>query len=153
MSTHDFVHLHVHTEYSLLDGLSKIPLLMERAKAHHQKAIAITDHGNMHGAIHFYNYAREKGLKPIIGMEAYVAAHSHLDKQPRMGADQFHLLLLAKNYTGYKNLMKLVSVAHLEGFSYKPRIDFDLLKQYHEGIIVTSGCLQSEFSQLIMENK
>ena len=153
MSTHDFVHLHVHTEYSLLDGLSKIPLLMERAKAHHQKAIAITDHGNMHGAIHFYNYAREKGLKPIIGMEAYVAANSHLDKQPKMGADQYHLLLLAKNFTGYKNLMKLTSIAHLEGFSYKPRIDFELLKQYHEGLIATSGCLASEFSQLILENK
>ncbi|KKT97496.1 MAG: polymerase III, alpha subunit protein [Microgenomates group bacterium GW2011_GWB1_45_17] len=152
-SSHSFTHLHVHTEYSLLDGLCKIPSLLERAKADGQKALAITDHGVMYGAIHFYNYAKEKGIKPIIGVETYVATHSHLDKQPRMGADQFHLLLLAKNYTGYKNLMKLVSVAHLEGFSYKPRIDFDLLKQYHEGIIVTSGCLQSEFSQLIMENK
>ena len=152
-SSHGFTHLHVHTEYSLLDGLCKIPSLLERAKADGQKALAITDHGVMYGAVHFYNYAKEKGIKPIIGVETYIATHSHLDKQPRMGADQFHLLLLAKNYTGYKNLMKLVSVAHLEGFSYKPRIDFDLLKQYHEGIIVTSGCLQSEFSQLIMENK
>jgi DNA polymerase-3 subunit alpha len=153
MSSDSFVHLHVHTEYSLLDGLSKIPSLMERAKAHHQPAIAMTDHGNMHGAIHFFNYAKEKGIKPIIGMEAYVAANSKQDKQARMGADQFHLLLLAKNFAGYKNLMKLTSRAHLEGFSYKPRIDFDLLKEHHEGLIATSGCLASEFSQLILENK
>ncbi len=153
MLSQGFVHLHVHTEYSLLDGLSKIPKLMERAKEYHQPAVAMTDHGNMHAAIHFYNYAKEKGIKPIIGMEAYVAAHSHVDKQLRMGADQFHLLILAKNFTGYKNLMKLTSIAHLEGFSYKPRIDFELLKEHHEGLIVTSGCLASEFSQLIMENK
>ena len=124
MSSQGFVHLHVHTEYSLLDGLSKIPKLMERAKEYHQPAVAMTDHGNMHCAIHFYNYAKDKGIKPIIGMEAYVAANSHTDKQARMGADQFHLLMLAKSFTGYKNLMKLTSIAHLEGFSYKPRIDF-----------------------------
>jgi len=126
---------------------------MERAKEYHQPAIAMTDHGNMHGAIHFYNYAKEKGIKPIIGMEAYVATHAHTDKQPRVGADQFHLLLLAKDFAGYKNLMKLTSIAHLEGYSYKPRIDFNLLKEHHEGIIATSGCLASEFSQLIIENK
>lgn len=148
-----FTHLHVHTEYSLLDGLSKIPKLLERVKDHKQTAVAMTDHGVMYGAIHFYNYAREKHIKPIIGVETYVAANSHLDKQPRMGADQFHLLLLSKNLTGYKNLMKLVSTAHVSGFSYKPRIDFDLLKQYHEGLILTTGCLQSQFSQLIMNNK
>lgn len=148
-----FTHLHVHTEYSLLDGLSKIPKLLERVKEHGQKAVAMTDHGVMYGAIHFYNYAREKHIKPIIGVETYVAANSRHDKQPRPGADQYHLLLLAKNYVGYKNLMKLVSYAHLEGFSYKPRIDFELLKEHHEGIIMTTGCLQSQFSQLIMNNK
>lgn len=148
-----FTHLHVHTEYSLLDGLSKIPKLLERVKEHGQDAVAMTDHGVMYGAIHFYNYARQKHIKPIIGVETYVASKSHLEKQPRMGADQYHLLLLAKNFTGYKNLMKLVSLAHIEGFSYKPRIDFELLKQHHEGIIMTTGCLQSQFCQLIMDNR
>lgn len=145
-----FVHLHVHTEFSLLDGLSKIPALIERAKEHGQTAIAITDHGAMYGAIHFYNKAREKGIKPIIGMEAYIAANSRFDKQTKMGSDQFHLLLLAKNFTGYQNLMRLTSIAHLEGFSYKPRIDFETLVKYKEGLIVTSGCLASPFNKLLM---
>ena len=148
-----FVHLHVHTEYSLLDGLCKIKKLLKRVKEYGQPAVAITDHGNMYGAIHFYNYAKEFGIKPIIGIEAYMSKTSHLDKQPRMGADQFHILLLAKNFKGYKNLLKLNSFAHIEGFSYKPRIDFELLKKYKEGLIVTSGCLQSIFSQLILEDK
>ena len=148
-----FAHLHVHTEYSLLDGVGKIPKLLEEAKHHGQKALAITDHGNMHGAVHFYNYAKEKGVKPIIGLEAYVASKSRFEKQIKPGSDQFHLLLLAKNYDGYKNLLKLASISHLEGFSYKPRIDFELLKQFKDGLIVTTGCLSSQFSQLILHNR
>lgn len=148
-----FVHLHVHTEFSLLDGLSKIPDVLAKAKEHGQEALAITDHGAMHGAVHFYNKAREKGIKPIIGVETYMAANSRFDKQIKMGSDQSHLLLLAKNYQGYKNLMQMVSIAHLEGFSYKPRIDFETLSKHHEGIIATSGCLASQFSRLIMDNK
>lgn len=148
-----FVHLHCHTEFSLLDGLSKIPDLLARAKEHHQEAIAITDHGAMYGAVHFYNKAKEKGIKPIIGMETYMAAGSRFDKQVKMGSDQFHLLLLAKDFTGYQNLMRLTSIAHLEGFSYKPRIDFEMLAKYHEGIICTTGCLASQFCQLILKDK
>ena len=148
-----FVHLHVHTEYSLLDGLCKIPKLLARTKELGQHAVAMTDHGNLHGAIHFYNYAKEYGIKPIIGIEQYISATSRFDKQPRMGADQFHLLLLAQNYDGYKNLLKLSSYAHLEGFSYKPRIDFELLKKYNEGLIVTTGCMASQFSKMIMDNR
>lgn len=148
-----FVHLHCHTEFSLLDGLPKIPDILARAKEHGQTAIAITDHGAMYGAVHFYNKAKEKGLKPIIGMETYVAKKSRLDKQVKMGSDQFHLLLLAKNLTGYKNLMKLASIAHLEGFSYKPRIDFETLEKHAEGLICTSGCLASEFNQLLLKDE
>lgn len=135
-----FVHLHVHTEYSLLDGLSKIPDLVAAVKASGQTACAITDHGAMYGAIHFYNACKNAGIKAIIGAEVYMSETSHLTKQTRMGADQYHLTLLAQNINGYRNLMKLVSIANLEGFSYKPRIDFELLQQYHEGIICLSGC-------------
>ncbi|HSW89676.1 MAG TPA: DNA polymerase III subunit alpha [Patescibacteria group bacterium] len=148
-----FVHLHVHTEFSLLDGLSKIPELATRAHDDGQDALAITDHGVMHGAVHFYNKLRAKEMKPIVGMEGYMSAGDMREKQAKMGADQFHILLLAKNFTGYQNLMKLTSFAHLDGFSYKPRFDFDLLKKHHEGIIATSGCLASRFSKLIMNNQ
>lgn len=149
----DFVHLHVHTEYSLLDGLPKIPDLLTRAQELGYTSIAMTDHGAMYGAVHFYNRAKERGIKPIIGMEAYVAAKSRFDKQAKMGSDQFHLLILAKNFTGYQNLMRLTSIAHLEGFSYKPRIDFEILKQYHEGLIVTTGCIASQFGKAIMNDR
>lgn len=148
-----FAHLHVHTEYSLLDGLSKIPKLFERAKSFGQPALGITDHGAMYGVVPFYTKARKAGIKPIIGLEAYMSATSHLEKQAKMGADAFHITLLAKNFKGYQNLMKLTSIAHLEGFSYKPRIDEALLKQYHEGVIATSGCLASMPSRLIMDGK
>lgn len=146
----DFVHLHVHTEYSLLDGLSKIPDLLDRAKEDGQTAIAITDHGAMYGCVHFYNKARDKGIKPIIGVEGYMSAGSMEEKQSRPGSDQFHILLLAKNYTGYQNLMRLTSEAYLRGFSYKPRFDFETLVRYHEGVIATTGCLGSRFSRLLM---
>src|SRR3989338_3861187 len=118
----DFVHLHCHTEYSLLDGLAKIPDLLQRARDLGMDSLAITDHGAMHGAIKFFLKAREAGIKPIIGVEAYQAGRSRFDKQQGIDRDQFHLVLLAENNTGYQNLMKLVTHANLEGFYYKPRI-------------------------------
>jgi DNA polymerase-3 subunit alpha len=147
----EFVHLHVHTEFSMLDGLSKIPKLLERAKADGQKAIAITDHGGMYGAIHFFNNCRKNEIKAIIGVEAYVAEHSRFDKQLKMGGDQYHMLLLAQDLEGYKNLMRLTSIANLEGFSYKPRIDDELLAQYNQGIIATTGCMASMVNRLLMK--
>ncbi|MCH7952245.1 DNA polymerase III subunit alpha [Patescibacteria group bacterium] len=149
----DFVHLHVHTEYSLLDGLSKIPRLLSRVKQQNMDAIALTDHGVLYGAIPFYTQARRLGIKPIIGMEAYMAARSRHEKQSRIGADQFHLLLLAKNMTGYRNLLTLTTLSHLEGYHYRPRIDWEILQKHKEGLIVTSSCLQGQISQLILANQ
>ncbi len=134
-----YVSLHTHSEYSLLDGLSKFKDLLAKAKEWEMPALAITDHGTMYGAIKFYLAAREAGIKPVIGVEAYQAQNSRLDKSGA-GRDQHHLILLAKNYTGYKNLMKMVTIAHLEGFYYKPRIDWEVLEKHHEGIIATSAC-------------
>jgi len=148
-----FVHLHVHTEYSLLDGLSKIPKLLDRVRDFRQPAVAMTDHGAMYGAIPFYNQATKQGIKPIIGLEAYVAKNDRRQKQAKPGSDTYHLTLLAKNFKGYQNLMKLTSRAHLEGFSYRPRMDDELLAEHHEGLIATSGCAASLISQLILNNK
>lgn len=148
-----FVHLHVHTEYSLLDGLSKIPKLLQRAREKDQPALAITDHGAMYGAIRFYTRAVELGIKPIIGMEAYMSATSRFEKQPRFGADQYHLLLLAKNLNGYRNLLSLTSIAHLEGYHYRPRIDWEVLEKYHEGLIVTSACQQGMIAQHLLNHQ
>ena len=147
----DFVHLHVHTEYSLLDGLSNINKLAAKAKAHGQKAIAMTDHGVMYGAVHFYNACKNAGIKPIIGVEAYMSETSRFDKQARMGRDQFHLTLLAKDNEGYRNLLKLVTLSNAEGFSYKPRIDFDLLEKYGKGLIATTGCPGSIINKKLRE--
>ena len=130
----EFVHLHVHTEYSLLDGLCKIPKLLTRAREYGMKSIAITDHGVMYGAIQFYTTAKEFGIKPIIGVEAYMAAESRHTKQSRMGGDQFHLILLAKNDKGYRNLMALTTIAHLEGFHYRPRIDWEVLESHKHSL-------------------
>jgi len=148
-----FVHLHVHSEYSLLDGAAKLPNLLEKAKAQGMTALALTDHGAMYGAFKFFLKAKEAGIKPIIGCEIYMAENSRFDKQAKMGADQYHLVLLAKDLVGYRNLMKLVSIAHLEGFHYKPRIDFEVLKKYSEGLIGLSGCLQSIISQSILNQE
>lgn len=148
-----FAHLHVHTEYSLLDGLSKIDGLVARAKADGQPAIGITDHGVMYGAVPFFNAVRKAGLKPIIGLEGYMSSTSRHDKQRKMGDDAYHITLLAKTFKGYQNLMKLTSRAHLEGFSYKPRIDEELMQEHHEGVIATSGCLAGIIPQLIIEGK
>lgn len=151
MNKQGFTHLHVHTQYSLLDGLSKNEDLAESCKNHGMKAIAITDHGVMYGAIHFYNKMRAAGIKPIIGMEAYYTTGSRHDRSREYRTH--HQLLLAKNEKGYKNLMKLTSLAHLEGYYYKPRIDWEILKEYHEGLIATTTCLQGEIPSLIRDGK
>jgi DNA polymerase-3 subunit alpha len=143
----DFVHLHVHSHYSLLDGLSKIKDLVKTAKDRGFSALALTDHGNMYGAIEFYQACQKEGIKPIIGMEAYLAPKSRFDKDTNNR--YFHLVLLAENYVGYRNLMKLSSLAHLEGFYYKPRLDKELLKQYHEGIIASSACMGGEIPKIL----
>lgn len=137
----------------MLDGLSRIPLLMDKVKAHNQQAVAITDHGGMYGALHFYNACRKAEIKPIIGVEAYMAKNSRFDKQTKMGADQFHLLLLAQDTEGYKNLMRMTSAANLEGFSYKPRLDKEVLEQYSQGVIATSGCMSSVVNRLLLAGK
>ena len=145
-----FTHLHTHTQYSLLDGAIKIPQLIKKAKSYGMKSIAITDHGNMYGAIEFYQEALKHGIKPIIGCEVYVAEGSRFDKKDRT---LYHLVLLAMNNIGYHNLIKLVSLGFSEGFYYKPRVDFDLLREYNEGIIALSGCLKGEIATLIREDK
>jgi len=147
-----FTHLHVHTHYSLLDGMIQIDALLERAKELGMTALAITDHGAMYGAIEFYKKATAMGIKPIIGMEAYVAKGKLSSKQPRIDDERFHLVLLAKNAEGYKNLIKLNSIAHLEGFYYKPRIDKEILRKYSGGLIGMSACLQGEISRAILGN-
>lgn len=146
-----FVHLHVHSHYSLLDGLSKIDALVKKAKQYGMPALALTDHGAMYGAIEFYQTCQKEGLKPIIGVEAYLATRSRFDKEPGLDAKRYHLTLLAKNLTGYKNLIKLTTAAHLEGYYYKPRIDKELLRAHHEGLICLSGCMGSELSRALWE--
>ena len=144
-----FVHLHLHTEYSLLDGVSKIDEYIDRALELKMESIAITDHGNMFGAIEFYKKARKKGIKPIIGMEAYISLGNVEEKEKTI----FHLILLAKNEIGYKNLMKLSSFGYLKGFYYKPRIDKAILKKYSEGLIGLSACMQGEIARAIEDQK
>jgi DNA polymerase-3 subunit alpha len=144
-----FVHLHVHSEYSLLDGLSRIKGLVRRAKAMGQPAIALTDHGTMFGTIEFYRAARAAGVKPIIGMEAYLSDGPMVERNPR----RYHLLLLAENQTGYHNLLRLASDAQLEGFYYRPRVDHERLAEYSEGLVVTSGCMASEIPRLLDEGQ
>lgn len=147
-----FVHLHVHTEYSLLDGASRIHQLIDRAKELNMPAIAITDHGSMYGVIDFYKAAKAKGVKPIIGCEVYVAPKSRFDKMAVDGESYYHLILLAENQQGYKNLIELVSLAYSEGFYYKPRVDKELLKKYHEGIICLSACIAGEIPAAIIRD-
>src|SRR3984893_16627404 len=145
-----FVHLHLHTEYSLLDGAVRIPDLMQKAVVYGMPAVAITDHGNMYGAIEFYQAAKKAGVKPIVGCEAYMAAGSMSDKGANSAREAaFHFTLLAKNAEGYNNLVKLVSAAHLDGFHYKPRIDKEPLAQHRSGLIGLSGCLKGEINMAI----
>ena len=148
----DFVHLHVHSHYSLLDGLGKIDGLVKQASEHGMKALALSDHGVLHGAIEFYLKCKEAGLKPIIGQEAYVARGA-LNDRGRTDSRPYHLLLLAKNFEGYQNLIKLTTAAHLEGYYYRPRLDRDLLSRHSSGLIATTACLASETSQLIMNQE
>lgn len=149
-----FVHLHTHSHYSLLDGLAKIDELVATAKEDGQPALALTDHGVMYGVVEFYEKCRGAGIKPIIGVEAYLAPNSRLDKITKADEENYyHLILLAKNLEGYKNLIKLTTIAHLEGFYYKPRIDWEVLKKHREGLIGLTGCLGGEVPSLVLAGK
>lgn len=147
LQTSQYVHLHNHTHHSLLDGLSKIPKLIETVQEMGMEAVAITDHGTMSGVLDFYKSANAVGVKPILGMEAYVAARSRHDRDPQKDKARYHLIILAMNNTGYQNLMKLSTTANLEGMYYKPRIDHDLLEEHNEGLIILSGCASSELGE------
>ena len=154
MTHSDFVHLHLHTQYSLLDGACRLESLIQKIKDSRMPACAITDHGSMFGAVEFYDLAMKNGVKPIIGCEVYVAPDSRFEKSAHgIREASFHLVLLAKNETGYKNLMKLVSSGYLEGFYYRPRVDKEILSKYHEGIIASSACLKGEIPHLIHTNQ
>jgi len=146
-----FTHLHTHTHYSLLDGLSQIPDMLDYAKNLGMDSLAITDHGNIYGAVEFFKEAKKRGMKPIIGCEVYVAFEKMTDMRPNIDSKRYHLILLAKNQEGYRNLVKLITKAHLEGFYYKPRIDEELLFKHTEGLICLSACIQGKIPQLIIE--
>ena len=150
MNSNSFVNLHVHTEYSLLDGACRIKNLIERVKELGQTAVAITDHGTMYGVIDFWNEAKKAGIKPVIGCEVYVAPRKHTDKEGRTDLSPYHLILLCENNEGYRNLVKLVSIAGIDGFYNRPRVDKDLLKKYHSGLICLSGCLYGEIARLLV---
>ena len=147
----NFVHLHTHTEFSLLDGANKIKELPARAKELGMKAMAITDHGVMFGVVDFYKECKKVGIKPIIGCEVYVAPRTRFDKEPNIDNKYSHLILLAKNEIGYKNLSILVSMGFIEGFYYKPRIDLELLEKYHEGLVCLSACLAGSINKAILK--
>ncbi|MFO7540717.1 MAG: PHP domain-containing protein, partial [Chloroflexota bacterium] len=146
-----FVHLHCHSEFSLLDGLSRINDLVQRAVELNQPAIALTDHGAMYGTIPFYNACKRAGIKPIIGIETYLARRSMGDRDPQLDNKRFHMLLLAHNQTGYLNLLQVASSAQLEGYYYKPRIDRDFMARHSEGLIATTGCMAGEIPQAILD--
>src|SRR2546423_3494077 len=152
MPRDSFVHLHLHTEYSLLDGAIRMRELMRKAAEFKMPAVAVTDHGNLFGAIEFYQEAERAGIKPIIGCEAYIAPRSHKEKASSMREAAYHFTLLAENDIGYRNLVKLISTAHLDGFHYRPRIDKELLSQYREGLIGLSGCLAGEVNSALQAN-
>ena len=147
-----FVHLHVHSEYSLLDGACRIKQLIQRVKELGQDAVAITDHGAMYGAIDFYKEAKANGVRPIIGCEVYVAPRTRFDKVNGLDTSPYHLVLLCENQTGYQNLIKMVSRSYTEGFYFKPRIDRDLLREHSEGIIALSACLAGEIPRALSQN-
>ena len=146
----EFTHLHVHTEYSLLDGSAKIQELVARAAALGMDSLAITDHGAMYGVVEFYKAAKAVGIKPILGCEVYVAPKSRLIKDNSQGFSYYHLVLLAETNEGYANLMKIVSYGFLEGFYYKPRVDEEILRRYHRGIIASSACLAGPVARTIL---
>ncbi len=146
----EFVHLHVHTEYSLLDGCSRIRPLLERAQQLGMRALAITDHGALYGAVDFYREATAAGIQPILGMEAYQAVRRYTDRDPKLDATTYHLTLLARNEEGYRNLIQLATKSHLEGFYYRPRVDKELLSAHRKGLVALSGCLNGEVAQRIL---
>ncbi len=153
LSVSDYVHLHNHTHYSLLDGLQKIGPMLDYVKAMGMNSIAITDHGTMSGAVEFYSEAKQRDIRPIIGMESYMAARSHTDKEAVKDKPNYHITILASTQVGYQNLMKLSTIANLEGFYYRARIDHKLLKKYNEGLIVLSGCIGGEVGDLLRQNQ
>jgi len=153
LSMPKFTHLHVHSHYSLLDGLSKIDQLLDYVKELGMDSVALTDHGALYGAVEFYKKAKERGIKPLIGAEMYLAIGRMTQERPNIDDKRYHLILLVKNEVGYKNLVKLITKSHLEGFYYKPRIDEELLKEHAEGLIALSACLQGKIPQMILLNK
>src|SRR5207245_6160852 len=154
MPDRSFVHLHCHSHYSLLDGASRIPELVGRARELGMNSVAMTDHGNLYGAIEFYRECKSAGLNPIIGYEAYVAPTRLTEREAKKRGDAgYHLTLLAKDITGFRNLIKMASVAFLEGYYYVPRIDKELLEAHSEGLICLSGCASAEFSELILKEQ
>jgi DNA polymerase-3 subunit alpha len=153
LKTSDFVHLHNHTQYSLLDGLTKVPELVDRVKKLGMDSVAITDHGTMSGAIEFYKAAKAGGVNPIIGMEAYIASRSLNDKDPAKDRQYYHLTIIAQNQAGYQNLMRLSTIANLEGFYYRPRIDRKTLQKHKEGLIILSGCIGGEVSDALRQDQ
>src|SRR5579862_2710810 len=155
MSDRPFVHLHCHSHYSLLDGANRIPELIAHTKANGMNAIALTDHGNLYGAIEFYRECKDAGINPIIGYEAYVSPTGRTERAAggKRGDAAYHLTLLARDRTGFRNLVKMASIAYLEGYHYVPRIDKELLEAHKEGLIVLSGCASSEFSELILKDQ
>src|SRR2546430_10291173 len=146
-----FVHLHTHSEYSLLDGASRISGMVRHAVETGMPAIALTDHGVLYGAVDLYLQAKAAGINPIIGQEAYVATRSRHQKEGRADRDPHHLILLVKNLAGYRNLIRLSSLAHLEGYYYRPRIDKELLARHHEGLIALSACLGGEVASRLLD--
>lgn len=149
----DFTHLHLHSHYSLLDGLGKIDDILDRVKELGMKSVALTDHGVMYGIVEFVQKASERGIKPIIGVEAYLAPNGHTNKRGKIDTDPRHLTLLARTTEGYKNLIQLTTAAHLHGYYYKPRIDYELLEKHGDGLIVLSGCMNSDISRAIVERR
>jgi len=147
-----FVHLHVHSEFSLLDGAARVGPLAARATALGMPALAVTDHGVMYGVVDFYKACRESGVKPVIGCEVYVAQRTRHDRVPRIDDDPYHLVLLAANEEGYRNLIRLCSLGHLEGFYYKPRVDHELLAAHAKGLIALSACLGGEVPQHLLRD-
>ena len=149
LAANDFTHLHVHSEFSLLDGLGRITELVDEAKARGFDSLAITDHGALYGAVAFYQACRNAAIKPIIGVETYVARRAMTDREGKSDDKPYHLILLAKDWTGYQNLCRLVTDAHLDGYYYKPRIDRDHLARHSEGLIGLSACLNGEVARAI----
>ena len=151
MKHSDFVHLHNHSDYSLLDGASAIPAMVKKAAKLNMPALALTDHGAMFGAVEFYNDAKKAGVKPIVGMEAYVTRNGRASRKP--GDIAHHLVLLARDEKGFRNLMRLSSLAYLEGFYYKPRVDHEILSQFSEGLLALSACPKGEIAHDLLEDR